>query len=189
MVIGALALVLGWMLAVRRLPGLRRRFGAVLHDCDRRSCGELYFACGIAFLLLLTPGEPLKYAIAVLTMTFADAAAAIFGRLLPSTALTGPVRDKTVAGCAAFFVTALLACALPLAVYAERPYWQLGVAAVVFAVATTLVEALSRRGLDNLAVPVAAWLVLTALELCAGPATDTVREALAALRFITGGHW
>ena len=75
MVVSGLSLAVAWMTAVRILPCLQRRFGSVLHDCDRRSMGEVYFALSIAALMLITSSNPLLYVIPILILTLADAAA------------------------------------------------------------------------------------------------------------------
>jgi phytol kinase len=187
MVAGGLLLALGWMTAVRHLPGLQRYFGSVLHDCGRHSMGEVYFALSIAGLILVTRQSPLLFAIPVLILSLADAAAAIAGRLIPSTALTGSLRGKTVAGCTAFFVVSAAICLAMLANFTNLPAWQVVVAALVVATATCTAEALARRGLDNLLVPVVAWTVLRALDLSAKPAIAIGFEIRNALRPITGG--
>ena len=65
MVISALTMIACWMIAVRRVPLLRRRFGAVLHDAKRISHGELYFALAIAGLMLAASDKPLLFVVPV----------------------------------------------------------------------------------------------------------------------------
>lgn len=187
MVVSGLALAVAWMSAVRILPCLQRYFGSVLRDCDRRSLGELYFALAIAGLLLATPDSPLLYAIQLLILTLADTAAAIVGRALPSTPLTGFLRGKTVAGCAAFFVVAAMICLSMLGACTELPGWQVAVAALLVATATTLAEAVSRRGLDNMAVPFVAWFLLRTLDVAAQPAGVFAMDVRRALQPLIGG--
>ncbi len=165
MVITGLALAVAWMSAVRILPCLQRHFGSVLQDCERRSMGEIYFAVGIAWLLVFAGENPLLFTIPVLILSLADAAAAIAGRLIASRALTGFMRGKTVAGCSAFFVTAVLICMAMLGFYAELPLSRIVFCSVAVAAASCLVEASSRNGLDNLAVPLVAWAGLVVLQV------------------------
>jgi dolichol kinase len=164
-VLGALGLSLIWMLAVRRLPFLIKHFGCVLHDVDRTSYGELYYALAIAALLLATFEEPLLYIIPLSILAIADAAAAIAGRTFSSRQLSGPFAGKTVVGCVTFFLIALSVCALVLATSTQLPVLQILLSSIAVAAVTTLVEAVSRYGLDNLLIPAAAWIVLKALEL------------------------
>ncbi len=189
MVVSGLSLAVAWMTAVRILPCLRRHFGSVLHDCDRKSMGEVYFALSIAALMLVTSNNPMLYVIPILILSLADAAAAIFGRLLPSKPLTGFLRGKTVAGCSAFFAVAAMICLTTLTIYTDLPDWQIAVCALVVATATTLAEAVCRRGLDNVLVPLVAWVALQALDLAAQPATATAMDFSKVLKLLLGGTW
>lgn len=165
MVIAALGLSLLWMLAVRRVPLLYKRFGCVLHDVDRFSHGELYYALAIAGLLLATFAEPLLYIIPLSILAIADAAAAIAGRTFTSRRLTGPFSGKTVIGCTTFFVVAFSVCVLALGTSTQLPIIEIALSSFAVAAVTTLIEAISRYGLDNILIPAAAWIVLKALEL------------------------
>ena len=98
MVLTAVAAVLAWMLAVRLVPALRACLGCVLHDTDRTSYGEIYFAFAIACLLMLPQPTPVHYAAPLLILTIADAVAAITGRQWPRGKLRGPARGKTITG-------------------------------------------------------------------------------------------
>lgn len=187
MVVAGLSLAVGWMIAVRVVPRLQRYFGSVLHDCDRKSMGEVYFALSIGGLLVVTSESPLLYAIPILILSLADAAAAIFGRVIPSQALTGILRGKSVAGCAAFFIVAAVICLTMLARYTDLPDWQIAVATLVVATSTCIAEALARRGLDNLVVPLVAWATLRALDLSGQSAIAIGIEFRRVLASLTGG--
>jgi len=165
MVIGALGLSLLWMVAVRRVPLLNKRFGCVLHDVDRISHGEIYYALAIAGLLLATFAEPLLYIIPLSILAIADAAAAIAGRTFTSRRLSGLFAGKTIIGCTTFFVVALSVCVLVLGTSTQLPITEIALSSIAVAVVTTLVEAVSRYGLDNILIPAAAWVVLKALQL------------------------
>jgi phytol kinase len=189
MVVTGLSLALAWMFAVRVLPCLRKYFGSVLHDCDRQSMGELYFAVAVAGLILVTRESPLLYVIPILILSLADAAAAICGRLIPSQALTGYLRGKSVAGCSAFFAVAAAICVSLLAVYTDLPAWQIGFCALVVATATCLAEAICRGGLDNLVVPLVAWAVLLALQVAAESAATISIDFHNSISLLIGGEW
>jgi len=184
-----MTLAIAWMSAVRTLPCLQRHFGSVLQDCDRKSMGEVYFALSIGALIILTPDSPLLYIIPVLILTLADTAAAIVGRLIPSKPLTGFLRGKTVAGCTAFLTVAVVICVAMLTVYTTLPAWQITTAALVVATATCLAEAVCRRGLDNLMVPLVGWAVLSALKLSAEPAVIAATDFGKSLGVLIGGEW
>jgi phytol kinase len=143
----------------------------------------------VAGLILVTSDSPLLYVIPILILSLADAAAAIFGRLIPSQALTGCLRGKSVAGCTAFFVVAAAICVGTLAFYTALPVWQITVCALVVATATCLAEAVCRRGLDNLVVPFVAWAVLAVLKLSAEPAVIAATDFRNSVSLLIGGEW
>lgn len=163
MVVTGLVLVLSWMGAIRITPCLNRRFGPVLHDCRRRSMGEIWFALGLAILLLFTSG--LAFVIAVLVLALADAAAAIAGRMVPSRRLTGLMRGKTVAGCTAFFCTAVMICLPMLALHTDLSAARIATATLLVAALACIAEAGCRRGLDNLVVPLVTAAAISALPV------------------------
>lgn len=160
MIIAALGLVVGWLIAVRKIAGLRRCFGSVLHDVRRKSLGEIYFATSIGGLLLLTQNEPIFFVIPILILTLADAFAAIVGRIFPVGPLPGIASGKTTAGCAAFFTVAFIVSFWCLESIADLQTAHALLVASVIAAVTCGAEAISRRGVDNLIVPAMAYLIL-----------------------------
>lgn len=160
MIVMALGLVTGWLLAVRQVPFLRRHFGSVLHSVKRESLGEIYFAIAIAGLLLLTHGKPILFVVPILILALADAFAAILGKVFPFGPLHGLARGKTAIGCSAFFAVAFLVSFAVLGNSTELNSLHAMALATVLATTTCIVEAISRRGIDNVAVPATAYLVL-----------------------------
>lgn len=160
MIIAAVGLVIAWLTSVRKFPFLRRHFGTVLHDVKRESHGELYFAISIGGLLLLTQNEPILFVIPILILALADAFAAIVGKVFPIGPLTGMATGKTAAGCITFFVVAFTVSSGMLVAFADLSMNHTLVLAVGLAVTTCFVEAISRRGIDNLIVPAMAYLTL-----------------------------
>lgn len=163
MVIVALSFAVGWMCCVRKVPAMTRHFGRVLHDTDRISHGELYFAVSIATLLLASNGVSILYVVPVLVLTIADALAAMVGRLCPILPLGGLARGKTASGSIAFLVAAFLVTwAVLNALSDDSVILNLAVAFAV-AAGTCIAEAISSRGFDNLSVPIVALLILKLL--------------------------
>jgi dolichol kinase len=135
------------MAASRRLRILRS-----VHEVERSTWGEVCLPLGVAAAAVLVP-DPARYACAVATIAVCDVAACLAGRRLGGRRLPGSA--KTWAGSAAFFVTALV---VGLVLLPAPPAAVLAVAAL-----TTAVEAAASRGLDNVAVPVAAACALAAM--------------------------
>jgi len=160
LIVAASMLAVAWMLAARHTPCIRRRFGGVLHDANRCSHGELYFTLAIALLLLLARDEPLLYVTPVLILSFADAAAALVGKAFPMGRLSWPASGKTMSGCAAFFLTAFGISLLAIAAFVSIPFPSALSVAFLIAIVSGVMEAVSTRGLDNLTVPLSAFLVM-----------------------------
>jgi phytol kinase len=148
-----------WMVAVRRFTPLRRYFGDALSGVQRASWGEFYFAVGVALAFWMAHGEALLFWAPVLVLTLADACGALVGVRYGRRRYGRGVDAKSVEGSLAFAgVTGAVICTMLLlsGLDAARavPF------SLLLALPLTLVEALARRGLDNLLVPLAASLLL-----------------------------
>lgn len=154
-----------WFRLLRASAWLEARFGYALRAARRDSHGETWFACGVCLAFLWTRGEPVAYGIAILVLGLADTAAALVGRRygrprrMPGGAL------KSAAGSAAFFAVALAVAFAGLRGAAGLPAGEALAAAALLAAVTTVAEALSGRGLDNLVVPLGALASLQVFAL------------------------
>ena len=161
MIVTALGLVLAWMFSVRTIPLLKERFGCVLHDAGRASRGELYFAVAVAGLLFLANSNPVYYVVPVLILSLADAAAAVVGRGWPRGRLPAVFGGKTMSGSLAFFITAFAITATSLSWLTGLTPLPVFAVSMVVAMGCTVAEAVSTGGLDNISVPVTAWLLMS----------------------------
>ena len=153
---------IAWFAALRVSPRLACAFAAPLVGSGRSSAGEIWFACGVCLTFVCAFDEPLRYCIAILILTAADAAAALVGRRFGRARRMPGGARKSLAGSGAFFLVAFAIAQTGLS-FSTAPLEALRAALAVAALAT-VVEALLGNGLDNLFVPVA---VLGALEVCA----------------------
>lgn len=129
-----------------------------IHGVRRSTLGEVCFPLAISITALLFPDRAV-FAYAIVTMAVSDVAAWAAGRRFGTVRLPLPGSSKTYAGSAAFFGATLVigAVLLPRLSHGVSPALLLG---APVALAATVVEALSRRGLDNLLVsPVTAALL------------------------------
>lgn len=155
------------LLVVRCSPTLRDGMGSTIHGIERRSFGDLCFPLGVGAAFVLTGGDPVHFAVPVLTLTLADPAAAIVGTRYGRHSYRVAGDGKTLEGSAAFFVVAA-ACAVVTSVLLGSGLVSLG-AIVVFTLTVTVVEAVAPRGIDNLLIPVVgavafeAWLLAAAV--------------------------
>ena len=154
--------------AVRTVPVLRRLLGGVLHGVERASWGELYFPLGVAAVFTLAEGRAVLFVVPVALLAFADAAGALVGKRWGRRRYETLEGAKSLEGSAAVGVTALLCTALPLWVSGYDPTRALLVA-VLLGLLGLLVEAISWRGLDNVFLPLAAFVQLRVADTVGVP--------------------
>ncbi|WP_054696225.1 diacylglycerol/polyprenol kinase family protein [Geotalea toluenoxydans] len=102
------------LMGTRLIGPLREQFGGVLHGVARSSRGELYFPLAVAALFLLSESSPLLYVIPLLTLTLADAVAALVGVRYGQHRYATSEGTKSAEGSLAFFAVAFLSAHLPL---------------------------------------------------------------------------
>lgn len=152
--ITALGVVFAVAMAVSRRLGILRS----IHRVERTTWGEVCLPLGVAATAAVLP-DPACYAWAVATVAVGDVAACAAGRRWGGAGWTLPGGTKTWAGSAAFFVTALAVGLALLAAPGGGVRAGLGTALAVAGL-TTVAEAVSPRGLDNVAIPLAAAALL-----------------------------
>jgi phytol kinase len=154
---------LGLVFALVMAASQRLNLLPSIHGVQRSTLGEVCFPLAISITALLFPDRAL-FAYAIATMAVSDVAAWAAGRRFGTARLPLSGSSKTYAGSAAFFVATLVigAVLLPRLSHGVPPALLL---AAPVALAATLVEALSRRGLDNLLVSPVTAALLWALQV------------------------
>ncbi len=145
------------------------RFGffAAMSSSDRANLGTVYFPLAIAVATYLFWEQPPLMVAATMPLTWGDGLAPIAGRRFGKHSYQVHTSTRTLEGSAAFFVAAFLFTWLAL--------WGLGglpdltavqalLPALVIAAITTLVEAVSIWGLDNLTITAVAIFLLNTLS-------------------------
>jgi phytol kinase len=183
-----LALSFALALAARAwCPPVQRILRPILDDVGRPTVGELLFPIAVALSYAAAGGDRVVFAIPILILALADSAAALVGRRF------GEIRygGKSLEGSAAFCATAIGCTAIPLSLFSDLGVLSIALIALTVALLATLAEALSRHGLDNLAVPLTTLLLLRALPsltilslslVLAGAGTLTIIAAWAVVR-------
>ena len=147
-----------FFVAVRRVNALRASLGPALLGVERLTYGEFYFAAGTTLAFVLAGGDALRFVLPVLVLGFADPAAALAGWWVRRGA-NGSGEAKTLAGSAVFasvaWILAVGTCSL-----SGVGWTHAALIATALALTTAAVEALCRRGMDNLVIPVVATLLL-----------------------------
>jgi phytol kinase len=151
------------LLALKYVRALRASFGTVLYDIRRVSFGEVYFPLSICLLFMLSSHNVLLYSIPVLTLTFADTAAAAVGKRYGRLRYPTPGGYKSLEGSTAFFTATCLCSLVPLTLaLGGAPLTALFIA-LTLSLLMTVVEAVSFAGLDNLLIPLLGYLFLRSL--------------------------
>jgi phytol kinase len=160
-----LGLALGFALALAArawCPPVRRILGPILDDVGRPTVGAPLFPVAVAVTYAGAGGDRMIFAIPILILALADTAAALVGRRLGRSRYGGP-HGKSLEGSAAFLASALGCTALPLGLGSDLAPVSIALISLCVALLATLAEGLSRRGLDNLTVPLTALLLLRTL--------------------------
>ena len=129
---------------------------------EKGNLGTIYFPLSFAALIWLLWDTPHLLAASLMPMTWGDALAAIVGRPVGQRTYTFAGSTRSLEGSVTMFVVSWIATFIPLWLMGGgglSPLAAVGAAAVT-ALATTLVEAISPWGIDNLTVPVISALVL-----------------------------
>ena len=141
-------------------------FGAI-HKVKRKTSGELWYPIGIGLSALLTI-QPWIFTVAILHLALADGFAAVFGRKYGIVHYRIGPHTKSVLGSFVFLVISSVLCVVAYLVLSEELP---GVSLAVFAITpflTTAIESISRRGIDNVLIPLT---VVFALGLPTGTLT------------------
>ncbi len=176
-----------WLLGMMIIAGLlvlRTGFkamepiSAILFGVRRQSCGDILFVLSICMVFTLSGGNFILYLIPILILSVADSAAAIAGLYFGRHAYTISRSTKTLEGSTVYFLVAF-SCGL-FSLWGPGELDRLSILTACFFLAwvTTLLEAVSGRGWDNLFPPLAAVLMLAGFQSTLG---IEVEMALAAI--------
>jgi dolichol kinase len=137
------------------IPKLRALLGDLADLTEEgHHMGLILYSLSFTLLVVLFPSRPDVIAAGILPMAYGDSSAALVGRRFGKRMT---VNGKTVEGSAAMFTMSLVSLILGLAfvssIHSFDPIRSL-MPTMAAVIVCTLVEALSPRGLDNLAVPV-----------------------------------
>lgn len=146
--------------ALRCSSALRSRFGGVLDGVSRDSMGEIYFPIGVATLFYLSHGNTVIFVIPVLLLALGDAVAALIGVRYGSLKFETGEGQKSLEGSLAFFLVAFLSAHVPLLLGTEIGRAECLLIGLILGLLLMLIEAVAWRGLDNIFIPLGAFLLL-----------------------------
>ena len=104
---------------------------------------------------------------AILSWGLGDASAALVGIGFGSHFINIPFVDKkkTIEGSIAMFISSWAAALITLLIFMNYPVWKLVIAPLVLAIFLTIVEAISKKGLDTVTCPLTALVILLLFSL------------------------
>lgn len=129
-------------------------------DNEEEGLGTVYYALSLLILSIITFGiihKPELGLIPVLVMAYADGFAAVFGKKIESKKIKIGKTTKSLAGTLTMFIISLILISAYLR-FTGVTMWPLY--AVIMSAVVTIVELISVKGLDNITVPMAMFLML-----------------------------
>lgn len=147
------------LIMMRVLPVARELLGACLHQVKRQSWGDIVLPFSIAALFIITADDRMYYVVALLVLGFADSIAALVGTFFGRHLFEAPDGPKSLEGSLGMLVTSFI-CGTPLFFSDTAGGLQHLVLVLNLALVLTLIEAVSWRGLDNIALPFCTVLLL-----------------------------
>lgn len=148
---------IGGLLWLRKQKG---GLNAVLHGVSRESWGELCFPIAVAVLFLLMQDPVPDYLIPLLLLTLADAIGALIGVRYGQSQYSTDEGFKSLEGSLAFFLTAFLCTHICLLLGTATGRAESLLIAAIIGLLVMLIEGISRRGMDNLWIPLVSYLLV-----------------------------
>ncbi len=131
-----------------------------VHAVERRTGGAFLYPLAVLGTFWLSHGHPLLYCLPIGIMALADTGAALAGQRPGVTRYRVLDGARSLEGSLTFFGLAAAVVAAGLALAGEPGWPAMLLVTLVVATLTTAVEAISVRGVDNLFIPYAAFVVL-----------------------------
>lgn len=131
-----------------------------LFGINRRSGGDLYFIFSVWALFVLTTDHRLYYVISLLTLSVADALAALLGKTYQKITYAVEEHFKSLEGSAVFFLATFLCVHIPLLVFSDIGRLESILIALELAILVTSLESISLGGIDNLIIPLSTYYIL-----------------------------
>jgi phytol kinase len=141
--------------ALLLVVSLKFNFLKSINAVDRETVGSLCYPVSVYFCFLASSHyqDMVIFYLPILVLAISDPLAALFGKRWPIGKFSVMGQHKTLVGCTAFFISSfIIALLFHVISLQSRPGEIIGYALLI-AVLSTIVEALSSRGWDNLTIP------------------------------------
>ena len=138
-----------------------------INGVDRKTYGSILFPVIVytCFLVSVWQDDPLMYYLPIITLAISDPLAALFGKRFPKGKYVILGHQKTLVGSSAFFLSAFAIAMLVLNLTPIAHSLNNLSMALVFALVTSITEAVCKDGYDNLTIPVSAMIVLNIFKI------------------------
>jgi phytol kinase len=148
--------------------------------------GPIYFPLAVVILFWLARSNVLLYFIPIMTLTFADAVAALIGVRYGKLKYQATAGRKSLEGSSAFFLAAFFSAHVPLLLSSDLGRAETLLIGITFGLLLTMVEAVAWSGLDNLFIPLIGYLLL---KVFVGLDANALCERLAVTAFLAFVAW
>lgn len=137
-----------------------------INAVDRVTRGSFLYPVIVYFCFLAqnAQGNLIYYYLPILILAFCDPVAALVGKSRPWLRYSILGQSKTISGSLGFFVAALVISSILLSTFMLLPVNTLILLVLVVSFASTLAEALTQKGYDNLSIPLTTLSVLFTFE-------------------------
>ncbi|MDZ4832387.1 MAG: hypothetical protein SGJ27_01165 [Candidatus Melainabacteria bacterium] len=154
-----LSIISSLFIAVLKVSNLKD-WAPVICARGRESIGEIVFPLAVGLTFLLANGNAMLYIIPITILTFADTASALVGQRFGKKMYGCTEGDKSFEGSLAFALVAFAATFFPLLHFSSLGFNTSLTIALILGIVAMMFEAIAWKGLDNLFIPVGAFIVL-----------------------------
>ncbi len=149
------------LLLIRNVPWLKNNIGKSIHDVKRSSFGELLFALSILLLFWLSHGDYVLFVIPLAILTISDTMSALVGTHYGKHLFAVVGGIKSWEGTLTFVGVTFAILVIFLKMLTPLSWAAVLMIAMTFSMLGAIIEAISWHGLDNLFLPIAAYLFLS----------------------------
>lgn len=154
--------------AIILLLSLKYEFLPSINAIDRESHGSILYPVAVYMCFLsyeAHEGDLMFFYAPILVLAIADPMAALFGKRWPLGKFSIGKESKTVMGCSAFFISASLVLVGLNLVFDNGMNFNILYQLFIIAMISTLIEAISGKGIDNLSIPFTVVGLLSIFDL------------------------
>ena len=147
------------LILMRRNEALRNA-GIALLGVERKTLGDIYFVIAIMIVFVLYE-HTFEYLIPIAILTFADSVAALVGISYGKYNMAQHEEDaKSGEGSVMFFIVAFICTLIPLQLMTDVGRAEVLVISFLIGILAAMIEAVTRRGNDNLMLPLLTYSIL-----------------------------